>query len=107
MGYLGPELSLTGTLGGSGDLRVDARFDGEVRVEGAVVVGPLGVIRGPVVASSVSVAGRVEGSVSGGDVAILEGGRITGDVRAQRVALDDGGTLDGTIEMDVDLPEEL
>lgn len=102
-GFFGPALTIRGKLSGAGSLRLAGRFEGEIQLDGQLVVDAGGRLVGPMTARQIAVDGRVDGAVAGEDVAIREGGRVVGDVRAVRVALEDGGVLDGTVEMDVDL----
>ncbi len=104
-GCIGADLVVHGTLSGKCDLRIDGVFEGALRVEGAVDVGPEGSVTAPVEVDTLEVAGELRGEVSARDaVAIRPGGRVVGDVRARRVCIDDGGLLSGGIDMDFELP---
>lgn len=105
-GIIGPDLVVHGRLGGKSDLRIDGVFDGELDVDGAIVVGPDGSVTAPVQVGSLEVEGEVRGDVVASDaVAVRPGGRLLGDVRARRISIDDGGSLQGGIEMDFDVSE--
>ena len=108
-GVIGPHLVVRGRLDGKGDLEVEGVLEGELELDGSLVVGPDGTVVGPVRAQRVEIAGEVHGRVSAAEsVAIRAGGRVQGDVRARRVAIDDGAALHGGIDMefDLDLEEE-
>jgi len=106
-GYFGEGLVVRGSLSGSGDLGVDGRLDGDVSVEGHLVVGETGIVVGAVRASAVTVSGELRGDVvADGAVTVHETGLVAGDVRAARVAIDDGGALHGAIAMDFVVPGE-
>ncbi|MEQ8453672.1 MAG: polymer-forming cytoskeletal protein [Sandaracinaceae bacterium] len=106
-GTIGPELVVHGSLHGKSDLRIDGAFDGELRLEGALLVGPEGRVTAPVEVADLELEGELRGDViASRTVAIRPGGRLIGDVRARRIAVDDGGALEGGIEMDFDLPGE-
>ena len=105
-GVIGPHLVVRGRLDGKGDLRVDGVVEGEIELDGGLVIGPDGTVAGPVRASTVEVAGEVHGTVHAESaVSIRAGGRVQGDVRARRIAIDDGAALHGGIEMDFDIVE--
>jgi cytoskeletal protein CcmA (bactofilin family) len=105
-GCIGTDLVVRGTLSGKCDLRVDGIVDGDLALDGAVVVGPEGSVAGAVEVASLEVEGEVRGPVAASaTVAIRPGGRLLGDVRARRVCIDDGGSLQGGIDMDFDLRE--
>jgi cytoskeletal protein CcmA (bactofilin family) len=106
-GYIGKGLRVRGKLTGAGDLIIDGRFEGEIKVDGTIEVGADGAAGAPVEAGSVVVQGVLEGAVRADDaVAIQPGGRLLGDVRASRVSLSDGAYLEGSVIMDFDLPAD-
>jgi cytoskeletal protein CcmA (bactofilin family) len=105
-GCIGPDLVVHGTLSGKSDLRIDGILEGELRVEGLVVVGPDGSVIAPISVGSLTVEGEVRGDVvAAGSVAIRPGGRLLGDVRARRICIDDGASLQGGIEMEFEADE--
>jgi cytoskeletal protein CcmA (bactofilin family) len=105
-GFLGPGLVLRGNLEGRGDLTLEAVVEGDARLDGVLVVGEQGLLRGDVEAREVVVLGDLEGQVVvRGGLHVLEGGVVVGDVRAARLAVDDGGAVHGVIVMDVDVSE--
>jgi len=106
-GVVGPLLVVRGRIGGEGSLRVDGVVEGEIDLEGSLVVGPEGTVVGPVRAQAIEVDGEVHGRVQAGEVVTLRaGGLIQGDVRARRIAIDDGASLHGGIEMDFEVEGE-
>lgn len=107
-GYMAEDMRLRGVLEGKGLMVIDGRFEGTIEMSGDLVVGPKGVVRGPVKAGSLAVGGRLEGEVEvRRAVAVRAGGVLVGDVRAERVSLAEGGDLVGAVFMDVDLPPDL
>ncbi len=107
VGLLGSELQLQGRLWGKGDIVIEGKYDGEISLDGTLIVGAEGQVTAPVQARAVKVQGLLQGPVAASDVSVQAGGRLVGDVRAASVGLDDGGSLDGTVEMDFELPAEL
>lgn len=86
-----------------GEVLVEGRFEGEVRVGGVVRVASGGIVRGPVSASRVEVAGDVFGAVSGTEaVEVASGGAVHGDVRSPTVLVDDAGRVLGALRFDLD-----
>ena len=83
-------ITFTGTLRGEGVV------EGEFAMTGAVIVAESGLIRGPVAADVVRVAGRVEGNVSAREHMRLESsGSLDGDVKTASLVVEDGGILNG------------
>ena len=56
--------TVTGTLRGDGIMQVEGTVEGEIDLKGAVIVTPTGLIKGPVTADVIRLAGRIEGAVS-------------------------------------------
>lgn len=104
-GSIGPDLVVRGRLSGKSDLRVDGIFDGELELDGSLIVGPEGSVTAPLSVASLEIEGEVRGEVVAKEsVAIRAGGRLLGDVRARRIHVDDGASLQGGIDMDFELP---
>jgi cytoskeletal protein CcmA (bactofilin family) len=97
---IAPGTRIKGEVGGPTDVLIEGEVDGAVKVEGAVVVGAEGAVKGPVSGRVVRVAGKVVGNVRGservevGPAAILEG-----DIFAPRVVIAEGAFFKGKIEM--------
>lgn len=89
-------ITFTGTLRGEGVIQVEGVVEGEFDLTGAVVVAESGLIRGPVSADVVRVAGRVEGNVHAREHMRLESsGSLDGDVTTASLVVEDGGILNG------------
>ena len=82
-------ITLTGDLQGDGVIHVEGTIQGEVKLEGRIVVAPTGVIRGPVEATAIQVAGSIEGDILAHD----------GDITTASFVIEDGGCLNGRTSM--------
>lgn len=83
------------------DLVIDGRVDGSVTSDRhAVTVGPDGKVQGNVTGRMVSVAGRVEGDLTGEERVVLQRSAwVEGDIMAPRVVVQDGARFKGRVEM--------
>jgi cytoskeletal protein CcmA (bactofilin family) len=100
---IAPGTRVEGKVSGAAELLVEGEVDGEIQVEAPVVVGPGGVVRGPIAASVVRVAGKVFGDVRGADrVEVGAAGSLEGDIAAPRVVLAEGSFFKGKVEMQGD-----
>ena len=89
-------ITFTGTIRGEGVIQVEGVVEGEFDMTGAVVVAESGLVRGPVAADVVRVAGRVEGNVHAREHMRLEPtGSLDGDVTTASLVVEDGGSLNG------------
>ncbi|HTQ78623.1 MAG TPA: polymer-forming cytoskeletal protein [Thermoanaerobaculia bacterium] len=91
---------IKGEVTGSAELLIDGEVEGTVKVEATVVVGAGGVVRGPITAQVVKVAGKVTGNLRGGDrVEVGPEATLEGDISAPRVVIAEGAFFKGKVEM--------
>ena len=93
-------VTVKGTIRGEGVVQVEGVVEGEFSMVGAVIVSDTGLVRGPVSADVVRVAGRVEGNVVAREHMRLEQtGTLIGDVATASLVVEDGGCLHGRSTM--------
>jgi cytoskeletal protein CcmA (bactofilin family) len=98
---LGPEMSWKGDIGGSGGLRIEGAFDGNIDIDGLVVIGEQGrVTCQHIHARAVIVAGSVKGNLRAQRVEITQSGRVWGDVITESFATQEGAFMRGQIRME-------
>lgn len=94
-------LVVEGEIRSDGDVRIEGRVNGNVSISGEVTVAGKGVVVGDIDASSVVVAGRVDGTIKTHEsTRLVDGARVNADVESPRLTLEDGATLNGRVEMD-------
>lgn len=93
-------ITIKGTIHGEGVVQVEGIVEGEFDMTGAVIVADTGVVRGPITADVVRVAGRVEGNITAREHMRLEQtGALIGDVATASLVVEDGGCLNGRSTM--------
>lgn len=93
-------ITVKGIVGGEGVVQVEGVVEGEFHMVGAVIVSETGVVRGPISADVVRVAGKVEGNVTAREHMRLEQtGTLIGDVSTASLVVEDGGCLNGRSTM--------
>ena len=93
-------ITLKGTVEGEGVVQVEGTVIGEFNMVGAIIVAESGIIKGPITADVVRVAGKVEGTVTAREHLRLESsGVLTGDVATASLVVEDGGCLNGRSTM--------
>ena len=98
---LGPGVIWHGSVSGSGGVRIEGAFDGEIALRGLLVVGETGrVTCNNVRANAVIVAGAVRGNITTQKLEIRSSGRVWGDVTTTAFVTDDGAFLRGQIRME-------
>ena len=97
---LGSGIIWRGKLSGQGGVRIEGTFEGEVAIEGMVVVGETGKVTcDNVRANTVIVAGGVNGNITAEKLEIRKTGRVWGDVTIAAFSTEEGGFLRGQITM--------
>ena len=98
---LGAGISWRGEIGGSGGVRIDGAFEGQINIRGLVVIGDQGrVTCEHIRAVTVVVAGSVKGNITAHKVEIASTGRVWVDVVTTSFSTQEGAFLRGEIRME-------
>jgi cytoskeletal protein CcmA (bactofilin family) len=98
---LGPGINWKGDLRGSGGVRIEGSFEGEINVRGLVVIGETGRVScEQMQANSVIVAGAVKGNITAEKLEIRSTGRVWGDVTTVAFSTEEGAFLRGQVRME-------
>ena len=98
---LGAGVIWQGSITGSGGVRVEGTFEGQIALKGLLVVGETGKVTCENVrAANVIVAGAVKGNVTAQKVEIRATGRVWGDIITTAFATEEGAFLRGQIRME-------
>ena len=98
---LGSGLIWHGSINGSGGVRIEGAFEGEIALRGMLVVGETGrVTCQNVRANTVIVAGAVRGNITTQKLEIRASGRVWGDVVTTAFVTEEGAFLRGQIRME-------
>jgi cytoskeletal protein CcmA (bactofilin family) len=98
---LGPGVIWTGSINGTGGVRIEGAFEGQIALRGMLVVGESGrVTCENLRANTVIVAGAVRGNITTQKLEIRATGRVWGDVVTTSFVTEDGAFLRGQIRME-------
>jgi cytoskeletal protein CcmA (bactofilin family) len=98
---LGSGVIWHGSINGSGGVRIEGAFEGEIALRGMLVVGETGrVTCQNVRANAVIVAGAVRGNITTQKLEIRSSGRVWGDVVTTAFVTEEGAFLRGQIRME-------
>lgn len=98
---LGDGIVWKGNLSGTGGIRIEGTFDGEINLRGLLVVGETGRVTGKEVrANVVIIAGAVQADITAEKVEIRSTGRVWGNVVTAAFATEEGAFLRGQIRME-------
>ena len=98
---LGSGVIWHGDLNGSGGVRIEGAFEGQIALRGMLVIGETGrVTCENIRANTVIVAGAVRGNITTQKLEIRASGRVWGDVVTTAFVTEDGAFLRGQIRME-------
>ncbi len=98
---LGAGIIWHGSINGSGGVRIEGAFEGEIALRGLLVIGETGrVTCEHIRANTVIVAGAVRGNITTQKLEIRSTGRVWGDVVTTAFITEEGAFLRGQIRME-------
>lgn len=98
---LGAGIIWQGNINGSGGVRIEGTFEGQIALKGLLVVGETGKVTCvDVRAANVIVAGAIKGNITAQKVEIRSTGRVWGDIVTTAFATEEGAFLRGQIRME-------
>jgi cytoskeletal protein CcmA (bactofilin family) len=87
-----------GNVRGSGGLEILGRVDGDVSVEGDVLLGDGAAVRGNITGTQLTISGAVMGDLRGSEAVLVESGaRVVGDLLAPRIGIAEGALVRGNV----------
>jgi cytoskeletal protein CcmA (bactofilin family) len=90
-----------GDLGGTGGIRIEGTFEGEIAIRGLLVVGETGRVTCKALqANTVIVAGAVKGDITAERLEIRSTGKVWGNVVTVTFSTEEGAFLRGQITME-------
>lgn len=97
---LGSGIIWKGKLTGKGGVRIEGTFEGEIAIQGLVVIGETGKVTCENIrANTVIIAGGLHGGITAEKLEIRKTGRVWGNVVVSAFSTEEGGFLRGQITM--------
>ena len=98
---------INGDITAQGDFRLDGRLDGNIQLNGKLVVGESGLVKGNVVCQNANIIGHVIGNISVKELLALNStANVKGDILINRLSIEPGATFSGTCRMLDELRKE-
>ena len=98
---IGPGVVWKGKLSGKGGVRVEGALDGDINLQGLLVVGETGRVTCEMLrANVVVVAGAVRGDITAEKLEIRSSGRVWGNVVTAAFSTEEGAFLRGQVTME-------
>jgi len=94
------ETTIKGNIIAAGDFRLDGRLEGNITLNGKLVVGESGYIKGDIVCQNANIIGSVDGNISVKETLSLNStASVKGDILINRLSIEPGATFSGSCRM--------
>ena len=92
--------TIKGIISAVGDFRMDGILEGNITLNGKLVVGESGLIKGNIVCQNANIIGQVIGNISVKELLSLNSTAcVKGDILINRLSIEPGATFSGTCRM--------
>ena len=89
-----------GDITATGDFRLDGTLEGNIQLNGKLVIGGSGVVNGNVLCQNANVIGTVNGNLSVKELLSLHASaRVRGDILINKLSIEPGATFSGKCRM--------
>lgn len=91
---------IIGDITSNGDLRIDGKVKGVIKLQGKLVIGENGEVSGEVICANVTVAGILKGKVQVSELfSLLQTAKVEAEVTAGKLGVEPGAEFTGTCNM--------
>ena len=88
------DLRIVGDLNSAGEIHVDGCVDGDIKSK-TLMVGESAVIKGEIIADTVSVHGTINGQINAQTVNLAKTAHVAGDILHRNLSIETGAFLEG------------
>lgn len=82
----------------SGSILIEGKFDGEIKTEDHLTVGPTGKVKTDIYARKVTVGGTLIGNITASEeVDLLANGKVLGNISTPKLNVEDGVLIQGMV----------
>ena len=80
-------------------IKVDGRINGDMNIEGMIVLGETARITGNVNTTELIVYGHIDGNVNATTLTLKSSGHITGNIHVKNLEIESGASYQGHVQM--------
>jgi cytoskeletal protein CcmA (bactofilin family) len=97
---IGIGTQITGDINSAGDVRIDGTLNGDIKLNGRLVIGPNGKIEGNVICQNADISGEIKGTVQVSEMLVLKAtAKILGDIVTNKLSIEPGAVFTGSCNM--------
>jgi cytoskeletal protein CcmA (bactofilin family) len=91
---------INGNFTSNGDLRIDGKLVGVIKLEGKLVIGENGVVDGEIFCKNATVAGKLKGKTEVAELTtLLASATVEGELYTGKLSVEPGAEFNGTCSM--------
>ena len=91
---------IKGDIIASGDFRLDGKLEGNIQLNGKLVIGDSGLVNGNVLCQNANIIGTVNGNLSVKELLSLHSSaRVRGDILINKLSIEPGAAFSGKCRM--------
>lgn len=97
---VGKNTIFKGNISGTGTIRIDGQFEGEINTKGNILIGETSKVTAQITAMNATIAGTIYGNVDISEkLDLLPSAQIYGDIKVGVLSISDGAVFKGACEM--------
>lgn len=101
-GFLDKDTEINGDIRFKENFRIDGNFKGKILSGNGLIIGETGDVEAEIEVNSISVNGRVKGSIKAKDrIEIFSRGRVSGTIIAPKLIIEEGAFFQGSCQMEL------
>ncbi len=98
---IGEGCQIKGDMSAKNSIKIEGHIQGNLSIDGSVIIGEKGVVQGDVRCADLIVFGRLEGNINAHQLQLKQTAQTQGNIEVQTLQIDPGAVYQGTILMKV------
>jgi cytoskeletal protein CcmA (bactofilin family) len=92
----------------SGSILIEGKFDGQIKTEDHLTVGPTGKVKTDIYARKVTISGTLIGNITASEeVDLLENGKVLGNIVSPKINVENGVLIQGMVTLTGDQADDV
>ncbi len=97
---IGKNTKFEGKVSAQGTIRLDGELIGDINIEGSVIIGKKGTVKGNILCNNILVSGTIEGNIDCKEqLRLTNSAKLYGDIKVKSFIVDESAIFEGKCEM--------
>lgn len=98
--FLGEDTEFIGSLNFEGTVRIDGKFEGEIKTDDNLIIGEHAQVKAEIISGTLMVQGKIDGNIMASKkLHVTSTGQVIGNVSSPAIHIEDGAVVEGTVSM--------